>query len=106
MPALIQQYVSSAAAYRLTIYSVFSAGAVLAVIASALRRHSNFYSVAVFLSKSNGAVFILANFAALAALIVGKMLQQVFFGPLRTIEVEVSCPANIGGSIVMIDSPV
>lgn len=58
MPVQLQQYASSIAAYRVILYSGLSIGAVLAVIANALKKHSNFYSVAVYLSKSNGTVVV------------------------------------------------
>ena len=102
----LQNYAVSLAAHRLLLYTVFSLGAVSAVVVNALRRQSNFYSVAVFLSRSNGSVVVrpsiqltracnkslyqvLGNFAVLLALLCGRLLQQVFFGPLRTLEVEV-----------------
>lgn len=54
----LQSYAVSLAAHRLLLYVVFSLGAVAAVIANALKRQSNFYSVAVFLSRSNGSVVV------------------------------------------------
>ena len=107
LPVQVQQYASSLAAYRVVFYSIFSIGAVAAVILNALRRHSNFYSMAVYLSRSNGTIVVckvsdgylcylsqaskvMANFGILLALLAGRLLQQVFFGPLRATEVEVS----------------
>ena len=58
MPAQLQHYASSLAAYRTAFYSVFSIGAVVGVIVNALRRHSNFYSMAVYLSRSNGTIVV------------------------------------------------
>ena len=107
MPNQLQHYASQVASYRVLLYTTVSVGAVLAVIANALRKHSNFYSVAVYLSKSNGAVVVstwnksearmpcrtflqvIANFGLLLALLAGRLLQQIFFGPLRAMEVEV-----------------
>lgn len=54
----LQSYATSLAAHRLLLYVVFSLGAVAAVIANALKGQSNFYSVAVFLSRSNGSVVV------------------------------------------------
>ncbi|KAH8119360.1 hypothetical protein DFH11DRAFT_1849016 [Phellopilus nigrolimitatus] len=88
MPTQLQHYASSFTSHRVLLYSVFSIGAVLAVIANALKKHSNFYSVAVYLSKSNGTVVVLANFGLLLALLSGRLMQQIFFGPLRAMEVE------------------
>lgn len=65
MPAhALQSYAVSLAAHRLLLYVVFSLGAVAAVIANALKRQSNFYSVAVFLSRSNGSVVVCLNSVA------------------------------------------
>ncbi|KAI5123985.1 hypothetical protein M0805_006396 [Coniferiporia weirii] len=84
----LQHYASSVTSHRVLLYGVFSVGVVLAVVANALKKHSNFYSVAVYLSKSNGTVVVLANFGVLLAILFGRLLQQVFFGPLRAMEVE------------------
>ena len=54
----LQQYASSLAAYRVLFYSVFSLGAVAGVVVNALQKHSNFYSMAVYLSKSNGTIVV------------------------------------------------
>ncbi|EJD03016.1 uncharacterized protein FOMMEDRAFT_123168 [Fomitiporia mediterranea MF3/22] len=88
MPIQLQHYASSVASHRVLLYTALSIAAVLAVVANALKRHSNFYSVAVYLSKSNGTVVVIANFGLLLALLAGRLLQQVFFGPLRPMEVE------------------
>ncbi|KAL5528398.1 HRD1 [Sanghuangporus sanghuang] len=88
MPTQLRHYASSIASYRVLLYTGLSVGAVFVVVANALKKHSNFYSVAVYLSKSNGAVVVLANFALLLALLAGRLLQQIFFGPLRAMEVE------------------
>ncbi|KII92232.1 hypothetical protein PLICRDRAFT_172347 [Plicaturopsis crispa FD-325 SS-3] len=74
--------------HRILLYSLVSTLAVTATIANALKNHSNFYSVAIYLSKSNRSVLILANFAFILALMGGRVVQQIFFGPLRASEVE------------------
>jgi len=74
--------------YRILIYCLVSAIAVSAVIANALKNHANFYSVAIYLSKSNRSVLVLANFAFLLALLCGHVVQLVFFGTLRPNEIE------------------
>ncbi|TDL24187.1 hypothetical protein BD410DRAFT_111888 [Rickenella mellea] len=84
----LQPYISAFAPHRVFVYSIISSAALLAVIANALRNHSNFYAVAVFLSKSNGTVLVLANFCFVITIILGRLLQQIFFGPLRSQEVE------------------
>ncbi|KAG1745343.1 uncharacterized protein EDB91DRAFT_1269589 [Suillus paluster] len=80
--------VASFNSHKLLLYGLVSTIAVSATIANALRCHSNFYSVAIYLSKSNSSVLILANFGLLVALLCGQLVQQIFFGTLRPQEVE------------------
>ena len=91
--------------HRVFLYTLASTVALSATIANALANHSNFYSVAVYLSKSGRSVLVrrltaaltslltvtqvLVNFALLLALGVARMIQHVFFGSLRPMEVEV-----------------
>ncbi|KIJ67589.1 hypothetical protein HYDPIDRAFT_84249 [Hydnomerulius pinastri MD-312] len=79
---------SSLNSHKMLLYSVVSSLALSATIANALKRHSNFYSLAIHLSKSNRSVMILANFGFLIALLCGQCAQRIFFGPLRPQEVE------------------
>lgn len=74
--------------HKVLLYGLVSTVAVSATITNALRYHSNFYSVAIYLSKSNRSVLILANFGLLIALLCGQLVQQIFFGALRPQEVE------------------
>lgn len=74
--------------HKVLLYGLVSTIAVSATIINALRCHSNFYSVAIYLSKSNRSVLILANFGLLIALLCGQLVQQIFFGALRPQEVE------------------
>ncbi|KAJ7039245.1 hypothetical protein C8F04DRAFT_1209279 [Mycena alexandri] len=62
--------------------------AVSVTIANACRNYSNFYSVAIYLSKSSRSVLILANFGFLVALLVAHVAQKIFFGALRPSEIE------------------
>lgn len=80
--------VASFNCHKLLLYGLVSTIAVSATITNALRYHSNFYSVAIYLSKSNRSVLILANFGLLVALLCGQLVQQIFFGALRPQEVE------------------
>jgi hypothetical protein len=94
--------------YRFLLYTLLSTLAVSTAIGNALRTHSNFYSVAIYLSKSNRSVLvsqrssgrvltwdlslllqILANFGFILVLLCGRVVQQIFFGALRPLEVEV-----------------
>ncbi|EIW82888.1 hypothetical protein CONPUDRAFT_101339 [Coniophora puteana RWD-64-598 SS2] len=74
--------------HRMLLYGVLSTAAVSVTIANALQSHSNFYSLAIYLSKSNRSVLILANFGVLVALLCGQVFQRIFFGELRAQEVE------------------
>ncbi|KAI0066151.1 hypothetical protein BV25DRAFT_1879222 [Artomyces pyxidatus] len=74
--------------HRVLLYTLASSLAVSATIGNALQSHSNFYSVTVYLSKSGGSVLVLANFGLLVALVCGRLVQQIFFGALRAVEVE------------------
>lgn len=74
--------------HKVLLYGLVSTIAVSATISNALRYHSNFYSAAIYLSKSNRSVLILANFGLLIALLCGQLVQQIFFGALRPQEVE------------------
>ena len=95
--------------HRFLVYSFISTLAVSAVVANALRSYSNFYSVAISLSKSNRSVLVcfthhihllapvltllrqaLINFGFLIALVCGHVVQRLFFGTLRPNEVEAS----------------
>ncbi|KAG1742220.1 hypothetical protein EDB19DRAFT_1927693 [Suillus lakei] len=80
--------VASFNSHKVLLYGLVSTIAVSATITNALRCHSNFYSVAIYLSKSNRSVLILANFGLLVALLCGQLVQQIFFGALRPQEVE------------------
>ncbi|KAI0768646.1 hypothetical protein BD413DRAFT_715661, partial [Trametes elegans] len=86
MPLRVQPL--TAASSRIFLYSVFSTLALAATIANACRAHSNFYSVAIYLSNSSRSVLVLANFGFLSALLSGRVFQRIFFGSLQPREVE------------------
>ncbi|KAJ7594713.1 hypothetical protein C8J56DRAFT_778219 [Mycena floridula] len=88
MPVLRERILGSLSSHRIFLYSFFSTLALAAVIANALKNYSNFYSIAIFLSKSSRSVVVLANFTFLLALIGGHIVQKIFFGSLRANEVE------------------
>lgn len=75
-------------AHRIFFYTFISLVSVSAVITNALKNYSNFYSVAIFLSKSSRSVLVLANFGVLLTLLCGHIVQRIFFGSLRPNEVE------------------
>ena len=54
----MQSLAGSLVSHRLLLYTLSSTIAVSAVIANALRIHSNFYSITVYLSKSGHSVLV------------------------------------------------
>ncbi|KAJ7668391.1 hypothetical protein DFH06DRAFT_197099 [Mycena polygramma] len=83
-----QAFTGSISSHRIILYAILSFFAVSAAIANALRNYSNFYSVAIYLSKSSRSVLILANFGFLVALFAAHVFQKIFFGALRPSEIE------------------
>ncbi|KAI0344612.1 hypothetical protein BDW22DRAFT_1391432 [Trametopsis cervina] len=73
---------------RILWYGLLSTAATAATIANACKNYSNFYSVAVYLSRSGRSLLVLANFGFIVALVSGSILQRIFFGPLQPREVE------------------
>jgi hypothetical protein len=51
-------FAGSLSSHRIILYGLASAITVSAVIVNALKNHSNFYSVAIYLSKSNRSVLV------------------------------------------------
>ncbi|KAJ3554227.1 hypothetical protein NM688_g3218 [Phlebia brevispora] len=84
MPPLSAAFTSN----RIFLYAALSVIATLTTIANACRNYSNFYSVAIYLSRSGRSLLVLANFGFLSALLSGRVLQHIFFGPLQAREVE------------------
>ncbi|KAL1753710.1 hypothetical protein FB107DRAFT_292206 [Schizophyllum commune] len=80
--------ISSISNNKLALYAVFSVFATAGCIVNGARNHSNFYSVMIYLSRSSASVLIFANFGLLLAVFCGHLVQLIFFGPLRAVEVE------------------
>ena len=73
---------------RMAAYGSASTLAATAVVIGALRSRSNFYSAAVMMGRSNGGMLVLLNFGVFLSLTFGRVMQKVFFGPLRQVELE------------------
>ncbi|GAA6001327.1 hypothetical protein JCM10207_006610 [Rhodosporidiobolus poonsookiae] len=73
---------------RLSLYGLVSTTLFVSTVVNAFRGRSNFYAAAVYLSKSNACMMILWNQGIYQTLLFGKLLQAVFLGELRLIEVE------------------
>ncbi|KAG0150014.1 hypothetical protein CROQUDRAFT_713679 [Cronartium quercuum f. sp. fusiforme G11] len=73
---------------RLAVYGAVSTLFATFAILSAFRQRSNFYGASVYLSKSNACMMVLCNFGIFCTVIFFKFLQSIFFGKLRSIEME------------------
>ncbi|TIA75032.1 hypothetical protein E3P92_00930 [Wallemia ichthyophaga] len=73
---------------KLVLYGLITIASTAGIISSAFRNYSNVYAVVVYLSNSNGASLILGNFLLFTALCIGKAIQKLLFGELRTLEIE------------------
>ncbi|ORY89354.1 hypothetical protein BCR35DRAFT_300503 [Leucosporidium creatinivorum] len=73
---------------RLQLYGIVSSTCFVWAVVNAFRVRSNFYSAAVYLSKSNACMMILWNQGIYQTVLFGKLMQAIFFGELRMIEVE------------------
>ncbi|KAK4054562.1 E3 ubiquitin-protein ligase hrd1 [Microbotryomycetes sp. JL201] len=73
---------------RLQLYGLASTACFVSAIVNAFRVRSNFYSAAVYLSKSNACMMIIWNQGIYQTVLLGKLVQAIFFGELRMIEVE------------------
>lgn len=84
-------FISWATRPRIYAYSIISTLAAISTVAIAFTERSNFYAAVVFLGRSNGCLLVLLNFLFVVALISGRILQLIYFGPLRRSEVELVC---------------
>ncbi|KAJ2721249.1 E3 ubiquitin-protein ligase hrd1 [Coemansia sp. Benny D115] len=73
---------------RLAVYGITTTILTLGVVATAFMKHEYFYTACIQLSQSGTSMMILANMGLLLTILVGKLLVRIFFGHLRTIEVE------------------
>ncbi|KAJ2161666.1 E3 ubiquitin-protein ligase hrd1 [Coemansia sp. RSA 552] len=73
---------------RLAVYGISTTLLTTGVVASAFVQHERFYTACVQLSQSGAAMLVLANMSLLLTILLGKFLVRIFFGRLRTAEVE------------------
>ncbi|CAG8696633.1 1304_t:CDS:10 [Funneliformis mosseae] len=73
---------------RLAVYGGISSLLTLSIIAAAFRQRPNFYAACIYLSKSSACIMILMNMGFFLTIILGKVLQAIFFGRLRAVEIE------------------
>ncbi|OBZ85157.1 E3 ubiquitin-protein ligase HRD1 [Choanephora cucurbitarum] len=73
---------------RLAVFGGVSSILATGVILSAMYQRSNFYAACIYLYKSSACMMILLNMGLILSVLFGKLLQAIFFGRLRAIEVE------------------
>ncbi|MBW0525416.1 hypothetical protein O181_065131 [Austropuccinia psidii MF-1] len=73
---------------RLIAYGAISTLLATFAVFSAFRQRANFYAASVYLSKSNACMMILCNFGIFCTIILSKLLQSIFFGKLRSVELD------------------
>ncbi|KAG4305401.1 hypothetical protein PORY_000957 [Pneumocystis oryctolagi] len=73
---------------KLVIYGTSSVIATAFVILNAFLNRSNFYAACIYLTESNACLMVLMNMSLFLVAILGKLIQMIFFGPLRATEVE------------------
>ncbi|CAG8463601.1 1675_t:CDS:10 [Acaulospora morrowiae] len=73
---------------RLAVYGGVSTFLSLSIVAAAFRQRSNFYAACIYLSKSSACMMILMNMGFFLTIIFGQLLQTIFFGRLRAVEIE------------------
>ncbi|KAF9363490.1 E3 ubiquitin-protein ligase hrd1 [Mortierella sp. NVP85] len=73
---------------RLAVYGVISTLIAGGVIANAFAQRSNFYAACIYLYRSNACMMILLNLGLFLTIIAGHLVQIIFFGNLRALEVE------------------
>ncbi|CAG8725109.1 31545_t:CDS:10, partial [Racocetra persica] len=54
----------------------------------AFRQRSNFFAACIYLSKSSACMMILMNMGFFLTIVLGQILQTIFFGRLRAVEIE------------------
>ncbi|KAG0240196.1 E3 ubiquitin-protein ligase hrd1 [Mortierella sp. GBA43] len=73
---------------RLAVYGAISTVLASGVIANAFAQRSNFYAACIYLYRSNACMMILLNLGLFLTIIAGQLVQIIFFGNLRALEVE------------------
>ncbi|KAI5789404.1 hypothetical protein FPQ18DRAFT_368008 [Pyronema domesticum] len=73
---------------RLAYYGAASTVIATGVVLSAFNQRANFYSACVYLAQSNACLMVLTNILIFFSIVFGHVLQLMFYGPLRAMEVE------------------
>ncbi|RKO95806.1 hypothetical protein CAUPRSCDRAFT_8841, partial [Caulochytrium protostelioides] len=73
---------------RLLAYGLMSSGVLLAHVVHIWRQRGFFFATCIGLTNHNFGLLVIMNFCLFCSIIVGRMLQRLFFGKLRALEVE------------------
>lgn len=73
---------------RLLTYTAVSVVSVAALLYSTQKQYTYFYPSLIHLTTSNLSLMLLLNFCLMSLLWISKLVQYIFIGPLRVIEVE------------------
>lgn len=73
---------------RFYIYCAVSAVLTTLVVLLPLMNRPNFFSAAIVVSQNSACMLILANMGLIISLLVGKLVQRIFFGELHVVETE------------------
>jgi hypothetical protein len=75
--------------FRTELAILFSSLLTVAVVLHAFYTKKQFYPSVVYLTKSNSSMAVIYLQAFVLALLIGKLMNKIFFGQLRAIEMEV-----------------
>jgi E3 ubiquitin-protein ligase synoviolin len=75
--------------FRTELAIMLSSLLTVAVVLHAFYTKKQFYPSVVYLTKSNSSMAVIYLQAFVLALLIGKLMNKIFFGQLRAIEMEV-----------------
>lgn len=73
---------------RLALFGAVSTILTIYTLINAYIRRGQFFSTCIYISHSNASILVLFSMAIYIFIVVCKIIQKIFFGPLRAIEIE------------------
>jgi E3 ubiquitin-protein ligase synoviolin len=73
---------------RLALFGVVSTVLTIYTLINAYIQRGQFFSTCIYISHSNASILVLFSMAIYVFIVVCKIIQKIFFGPLRAIEIE------------------
>jgi len=73
---------------RLALFGAVSTILTIYTLINAYIRRGQFFSTCIYISHSNASILVLFSMAIYLFIVVCKIIQKIFFGPLRAIEIE------------------